>query len=115
MKKTLTILTVAAVCCTACLKENEPGLDSETKPVTKLVGNPFGEKTEGQLRVNLSESAVKALNEGTLDSESIVKGLEGAQMNAVFPGEANAVARKHGLHKWYSVSFDSSVSVETRQ
>lgn len=113
MKKTLTILTVAAVCCTACLKENEPGLGSEGKPVTRLVGNPFGEKAEGQLLVNLSESAVKALNEGTLDSESIVKGLEGAQMNAVFPGEANAVARKHGLHKWYSVSFDSSVSVET--
>ena len=83
MKKILTILTVAAVCCTACLKENEPGLGSEAKPVTRLVGNPFGEKTEGQLLVNLSESAVKALNEGTLDSESIVKGLEGADRKSV--------------------------------
>lgn len=113
MNKILTILTVAAVCSTGCLKENGPGVSGNGKPVAKLVGCPFGEKAEGELLVSLSESAVKALNEGTFDSESIFEGLEGVQMNAVFPGEASAVARKHGLHKWYSVSFDSSVSVET--
>ena len=112
MKKILTIMTVAAICFTACLKENEPGADNNRKPVEKLVGNPFGQKTEGQLLISLSEHAVKALNEGSFDSESIFEGLEGAQMSAVFPENVNAVARKHGLHKWYSISFDSSVSVE---
>ena len=105
-------MTVAAICFTACLKENEPGADNNRKPVEKLVGNPFGQKTEGQLLISLSEHAVKALNEGSFDSESIFEGLEGAQMSAVFPENVNAVARKHGLHKWYSISFDSSVSVE---
>lgn len=113
MKKILTILAVTAVCCTACLKENGPGTDSNGKPVAKLVGNPFADKAEGELLVSLSENAVKALNEGTFDTESVFEGLEGVQMNAVFPGEASAVGRKHGLHKWYSVSFDSSVSVES--
>ena len=113
MKKILTIMTVAAICFTACLKENEPGADNNRKPVEKLVGNPFGQKTEGQLLISLSEHAVKALNEGSFDSESIFEGLEGAQMSAVFPENVNAVARKHGLHKWYSISFDSSVSVES--
>lgn len=106
-------MTVAAICFTACLKENEPGADNNRKPVEKLVGNPFGQKTEGQLLISLSEHAVKALNEGSFDSESIFEGLEGAQMSAVFPENVNAVARKHGLHKWYSISFDSSVSVES--
>ena len=95
-------MTVAAICFTACLKENEPGADNNRKPVEKLVGNPFGQKTEGQLLISLSEHAVKALNEGSFDSESIFEGLEGAQMSAVFPENVNAVARKHGLHKWYS-------------
>lgn len=113
MKKILTILTVTAICCTACMKENDPGASGSGKTVAKLVGNPYGEKAEGELLVSLSESAVKALNEGTFDTDSVFEGLEGVQMNAVFPGEASAVARKHGLHKWYSVSFDSSVSVET--
>lgn len=106
-------MTVAAVCCTACLKENEPGADNNRKPVEKLVGNPFGQKTEGQLLISLSEHAVKALNDGSFNSESIFEGLEGAQMSAVFPEKVNTVARKHGLHKWYSISFDSSVSVES--
>ena len=53
------------------------------------------------------------MNDGTLDSESIFEGLEGVRLSAVFAGKSNAVAKKHGLHKWYSVSFDVSVSVET--
>lgn len=112
MKKILTILTLTAVCCTACLKEDGPGMHGNEKPVAKLVGNPFGDKAEGELLIRLSENAVKALNEGTFDSESVFEGLEGAQMSTIFPNEASVVARKHGLHKWYSVSFDSSVSVE---
>lgn len=112
MKKILTILTVATVCFTACLKENEPGMSTDRKPVAKLVGNPFGDKTEGELLVSLSERAVKSLSDGSFDSVGVFEGLEGVQMSAVFPGEANAVAIKYGLHKWYSVSFDSSVSVE---
>ena len=113
MKKILTILTVAIVSSTACMKENTPGISSNDKYIAKLVGNHLGQKAEGELLISLSESAVKALNDGTLDSESIFEGLEGVRLSAVFAGKSNAVAKKHGLHKWYSVSFDVSVSVET--
>lgn len=114
MKKLLMILAIAATCSTACVQENEPGsVNGNKKPVAKLVGNPFGERSEGELLIRLSESAVKSLDEGAFDSERIFEGLESVQMNAIFPGEANATARKYSLHKWYSVSFDSSVSVET--
>lgn len=113
MKKLLTILSIAAVCCTACLKENESGTFENGKPVSKLVGNPFGEKMEGELLVSLSENAVEGLKDGNFDSERIFEGLEEASISPIFPGKANATARKHGLHKWHKLTFNSSVSVET--
>lgn len=113
MKRLLTVLTVAAVCCTACVQENEPGMSGNGKPAAKLVGNPFSDKTEGKLLVSLSENAVTALKDGTFDTERIFEGLAEASISPVFPGEANAAARKYGLHKWHTLSFDSSVSAET--
>ena len=80
MKKLLTILTIAATCITACVQENEPGsVNGNKRPVTKLVGNPFGEKAEGEILIRLSESAVKSLSEGSFDSERIFEGLEDVQ------------------------------------
>ena len=113
MKKALFILTIAAACCNSCLSEDTTAESIHKETPAKLVGNPFGDKEEGTLLVRLSESTVKDLSNGTFDTGRILHGLEDASISPVFPGEADAAARKHGLHKWYEISFDNTVSVET--
>lgn len=113
MKKALFILTLAAICCNSCVTEDTSETPLRKETPAKLVGNPYGEKEEGTLLVRLSESAVKDLNKGTLDADRILYGLEDAAITPVFPGKADAVAVRHGLHKWYEVSFDKAVSPET--
>lgn len=113
MKKLFFTLTLVAVCCNACLKENEDIASTSGKQNSKIVGNPLGDKQEGTLLVRLSEAAVKELNEGTFDSERIFNGLSDASVHPTFPGETNITAQKYGLHKWYTVSFDSNISPET--
>ena len=112
MKKTIFVLTVAFVCCNACLDENGI-MAPEQEKATKLVGNPYGEKEEGSLLIKLSADAVKAISEGTFDKAEVFEGLEEAAISPIFPAGEEATAVKHDLHKWYSLKFDSAISPET--
>ena len=111
MKK-LFLAAAMAACCISCVEEKMTDIADKTTPSAKMVGNPFGEKEEGILLIKLSDTAAQSLADGESDYERIFDGLGETTINPVFPAETDAVARKHGLHKWHSVSFDPSVSVE---
>ena len=112
IKRLLFILTAVTVCCNACVKEDGGKTSVHQGQMSKLVGNPYGEKMEGALLVRLSEDAVNSLAEGSFDMNSIFEGLQEAEITPVFPGKTDAVAKRHELHKWFYVSFSTTVSPE---
>ena len=112
MKKILTLLTIATTCMVSCVEEN---LDKDaagrvSRP--KMVGDLTGEKEDGKLLIRLTGSAAGAMSEGTFDVAGLLEGLEEASIAPVFPTATEKAAIRHGLHKWYAVSFDSRTSVE---
>ena len=111
MKRIFLILAAAAICCNACLKEET--LDrADVRKASKLVGSPYGDKQEGSLIIKFSESALEALEEDSFDHSRVFDGLAEASVSPVFTDACDAVARKHGLHQWYTLTFDNSVSAE---
>lgn len=111
MKKITTgFAIVAALLCTSCIRENfsDSGKMAET---SKLVGNPFGEKEDGNLLIRLTAEAAKDMAEGTFAYDEVFDGLGEVCVEPLFPGSSENDG--HNLHKWYALSFDSSVSVET--
>lgn len=113
MKKILFALTASAVLFASCVRENDFATPQQHNLTAKLVGNPFGEKEEGALLVKLTEKATQDLKNGMLDTENMFEGVENASISAMFNVEGDAVAVKHGLHKWHTVSFDAAISPET--
>ena len=111
MKKITTgFAIVAALLCTSCIRENfsDSGKMAET---SKLVGNPFGEKEDGNLLIRLTAEAAKDMAEGIFAYDEVFDGLGEVCVEPLFPGSSENDG--HNLHKWYALSFDSSVSVET--
>lgn len=113
MKKILFALTASAVLFASCVEENDFATPQQHNLAAKLVGNPFGEKEDGALLVKLSEKATQDLKDGILDTKNMFEGVENAAISAMFHVDGDAVAVKHGLHKWHTVTFDSAISPET--
>ena len=112
MRKTLALLTVLSVLGISCNK----GMDetSATLPDTlesKLVGDRFGEYEEGVLLIQLTDAAATEWYNGTYTHEVLSE----ASMSPVFPIdlENDLTAKRHNLHRWFTVSFDTSISVES--
>ena len=113
MNKTLFALTVFTLCCSACIEENVADTHVSNTDTSKLVGNPLADKEEGVLLVRFTDAAVNAMNEGAFDAEKVTEGISEATLTPVFSGISNETAIRHGLHKWYELSFDDSISPET--
>ena len=113
MNKTLFALTVFSLCCSACIEENVADTHVSNTDTSKLVGNPLADKEEGVLLVRFTDAAVNAMNEGAFDAEKVTEGISEATLTPVFSGISNETAIRHGLHKWYELSFDDSISPET--
>ena len=111
MKRIFLILAAAAICLNACLKE-EDLREAAAPTASKLVGDPYGEKQEGNLIIKFSESALEALKDGSFEHNRVFRGLTEASVSPVFSDASDAVSRKYGLHQWYTLTFDSSVSAE---
>ena len=110
MKKIAFMLMAASVLCISCINEADSSLVEDNGRQTKLVGNPFGEKEEGCILVRVSE---KAINENGNICINLLDGLEEASVSPAIPvAKDDMTARKYGLHKWYEVTFDSSMSSE---
>ena len=109
---TLSIFSMIGVACTEDIKQVAPTQEGNNIE-TKLVGNPFGEKEEGTILARLSDSAAAAIERKSLEADQLLDGLDDASIVPVFANASSPAAIRHGLHKWYVVSFDSSISPET--
>lgn len=107
------ILTVAAICCNACREDGDYGYRDHNWAPEKLVGAIMSDKEEGTLLIKLSDCGQEAMENGTFEDERIFNGLREAFLSPVFANVSNETAIRHGLHKWYELSFDDSISPET--
>ena len=105
MKQHLSALMAAILVLSSCAKEIQEV--SETTPqqqalTTKLVGGSQGEIMQGNLLIRLEEGV------------SSVEEIEGITVIPALPVQPKnmKVAKKYGLHKWYTVEFDSKIKPE---
>ena len=117
MKRTITALMAAAMTLAACTKdfqENAP-LQQETL-AEKLVGGAAGEIVQGSLLVKLDEGTTgKIINGGFSEiSEDLLDGVQAVSFKPAIPvTPKNAeVARKYGLHQWFTIEFDAQTKPE---
>ena len=117
MKRTITALMATAMALAACTKdfqENAP-LQQETL-AEKLVGGAAGEIVQGSLLVKLDEGTTgKIINGGFSEiSEDLLDGVQAVSFKPAIPvTPKNAeVARKYGLHQWFTIEFDAQTKPE---
>ena len=117
MKRTITALMAAAMALAACTKdfqENAP-LQQETL-AEKLVGGAAGEIVPGSLLVKLDENSTRKIMEGGFNeiSGELLDGLQATSFTPAIPATPkNAeVARKYGLHQWFTIGFDEEIKPE---
>ena len=112
MRKTLALLTVLSVVGISCNKGmNEKSAVLPDTLESKLVGDRFGEYEEGVLLIQLTDAAATEWYNGTYTPE----GMSEASISPVFPIdlENDLAAKRHNLHRWFTVSFDTNISVES--
>ena len=104
-------LTVAA--CTKNLQENETAGQPGNPLMTKIVGETDGDHEEGSLLVMFNEETAARLAEGDGSAVSLIMeaGAESISPALLVRPKNMEVARKYGLHRWFTVSFDESMPV----
>ena len=118
MNKAITVLMAAAMALTACTKDfqENDSLQQETLSA-KLVGGSAGEIVPGSLLVKLDEGTAGKIINGRFDevSEELLAGVEAVSFRSAIPvTPKNAeVARKYGLHQWFTVEFDAETRPQT--
>ena len=118
MNKAITVLMAAAMALTACTKDfqENDSLQQETLSA-KLVGGSAGEIVPGSLLVKLDEGTAGKIINGRFDevSEELLAGVEAVSFRSAIPvTPTNAeVARKYGLHQWFTVEFDAETRPQT--
>ena len=111
MRKTLTLLAILSVAGISCTNDIEDKAAMPNTLESKLTGDRFGECEDGVLLVQLTEDAASEWYNGTLSME----GLSEASVAPVFPVdiENDLTAKRHNLHRWFTVRFDTGISVES--
>ena len=114
MKKNLLTVMAAALVCVSCAKEMQEV--SQLAPeqqtlMTKLVGGSQGELIPGKLLIKMDELTTNELNSGNF---STFNGIEGVKITPALPIQPKNmdVARKYGLHQWFTVEYDVQVKPE---
>lgn len=117
MKRTITALMATAMALAACTKdfqENAP-LQQETL-AEKLVGGAAGEIVPGSLLVKLDENSTRKIMEGGFNeiSGELLDGLQATSFTPAIPAtpKNTEVARKYGLHQWFTIGFDEQIKPE---
>ena len=111
MKKTIFLL-IAAALSASCTNEPVPTQEQNSLQ-TKLIGKTAREYEEGTLLVKLTCNAQKDIEAGILTPEQLLEGLSESAISPLFPESCrkNSTAARHGLNRWYSVSFDAGMPV----
>lgn len=120
MKNIITVLAALAVIGTACTKDlNEDALAGHGQQMlsAKLTGGSAGEIVPGSILVKLDEETVAKINGGGIKevSEELFSGVEATSFAPAIPAFPKNVeiAKKYGLHQWYSVKFDPQTRPQT--
>lgn len=110
MKKFIPVLAALALLSTACTKEIHENTVIGQDLMHKLVGGTAGEIVPGSILVKLDEGTVNKLQNGGAGeiSEELLDGIGATSLTPAIPAIPKniEVARKYGLHQWYSVNFD---------
>jgi len=104
----LAVTLLAAVSCAEQLQEVSHFPEVDGAVMTKVVNSPR-EYVDGNLLVCLTDGAADAFVAGEIDLKSeLAAEMALTYVNPVFriAPEKEAVARKHGLHRWFSVGFE---------
>ena len=115
MKKSIFALLAAGAVCISCAKELHENAAEMTPQqqtlMTKLVGGTQGELIPGSLLVRLEDEAVSAVGSNGSGVFDGIKDLKVSPALAVQPKNME-VARKYGLHQWFTVEFDPQIKLE---
>ena len=115
MKHNLLALIAVTLVCASCAKEIqeiETLTPEQHTLMTKLVGGSEGELIPGKLLIKMDEAATQELNNGNLSVFNHIEGIKISPALLVQPKNME-VARKYGLHQWFSVDFDSQIKPES--
>ena len=116
-KRILMLAAISAVCisCTEGIRENMPDVRAEKTLAEKIVGDMSADNAmKGSLLIMVDEETAGRLGNGdaaaVADILSETSASEVASALMVRPKNM-AAARKYGLHRWFSVSFDEDIPV----
>lgn len=112
MKKIILMLMASAILGISCTKE--PALTPQQQNLqSKMVGDVTSEAEQGTLLIKVTEEAIKKISEGSLKPATLLGSLKEASIEPLFPsGIGNSDASEiHGLNRWYTVTFDESISL----
>ena len=115
MKKNLLTLMAAALVCASCAKEMQEVsvvTPEQHTLMTKLVGGSQGELVPGKVLIKMDEISTKELNSGDF---TIFSNIEGVKITPALPIQPKnlEIAKKYGLHQWFTVEFDAQLKPET--
>lgn len=106
----MTIAIAFASCAKEIQEVGDVSLQQQTL-LTKLVGGSEGDIIPGDILVKMDESVVNELHSGNFTSFT---GIEGISISPALPIQPKnmEVAKKYGLHQWFSVEFDRQIKPE---
>lgn len=118
MNKTITALIAAVMILAACTKDFQESVSLQQETFAdKLVGGAAGEIVPGSLLVKLDEGTAGKIIDGGFKeiSEELLDGVQAISFKPAIPVTPKnvEVARKYGLHQWFTIEFDTQVKPET--
>ena len=106
MKRLIPVLAaLAVISCTKEIQDNVPALPQQTLEA-KLVGGSDGEIAPGSLLVKLDEASLENASAVFTDMDITV-----SPAIPIRPRNME-VARKYGLHQWFTIEFDKQIRPE---
>ncbi len=118
MKRTITALMAAVMILAACTKDFQESVSLQQETFAdKIVGGAAGEIVPGSLLVKLDEGTAGKIIDGGFKeiSEELLDGVQAISFKPAIPVTPKnvEVARKYGLHQWFTIEFDTQVKPET--
>lgn len=113
-RRIIMLAAVLAVCisCTEDIREDMAAVQDQQSLSGKLVGDGTAEGAEeGSLLIMVDEETAARLEEN--EAEAVAEILSGTEATGITPAlmvrpKNMEVARKYGLHRWFTVSFDEA-------
>ena len=103
-------LTVFSISCTQEISEDAPLTGAQQTLMSKLAGGSEGDIVSGTLLVKLDEEAAASVQEAGLAvlADADISAFGNAVIRPAIPVRMKnpEAARRHGLHQWFTISFD---------